>query len=240
MEFEGRTDIPHDTKIPDYVIERIMAKRGKLNVFDHFAPEKTALVVIDMQNFFVAEVETARSICPNINRLADVVRERNGLVAWILLTVAETMDGPSKWPIYHDYFFTPEKMKAHKDGLTEGSDGHQLYPELVVKDGDIVTRKSRFSAFIQGSSDLNDRLQEHGIENLLIAGTATNFCCETSARDAMMIGYRAVMVSDANAARYDEDHLVGLTSFWQSFGDVRTVDECINELLAPGKDRAAG
>ncbi len=39
-----------------------MAKRGKLNVFDRFSPEKTALLVIDMQNFFVAEVETARSI----------------------------------------------------------------------------------------------------------------------------------------------------------------------------------
>lgn len=215
-----------------------MAKRGKLNVFDHFVPEKTALVVIDMQNFFVADVETAQSICPNINRLADVVRARGGLVAWILLTVADEMDGPSKWPIYHDYFFTPEKMKAHKDGLTEGSEGHKLYPDLVVEDGDIVSRKSRFSAFIQGSSDLHDRLQEHGIENLLIAGTATNFCCETSARDAMMIGYRAVMVSNANAARYDEDHLAGLTSIWQSFGDVRSVDECIDELVVPAPNSA--
>ncbi len=65
----------------------------------------------------------------------------------------------------------------------------------------------------------------------MIAGTATNFCCETSARDAMMIGYRVVMVSDANAARYDEDHIVGLTTVWQSFGDVRTMHDCINELL---------
>ncbi len=231
--------MPHNVEIPDYVIERIMAKRGKLNVFDHFEPEKTALVVIDMQNFFVAEVETARSICPNINRLAEAVREKGGVVAWVLLTVADEVDGPSKWPIYHDYFFTPEKMKAHKDALTEGCEGHALYPDLVVEDGDIVSRKSRFSAFIQGSSDLGDQLRESGIENLLIAGTATNFCCETSARDAMMIGYRTVMVSDANAARYDEDHLVGLTSIWQSFGDVRTVDECISELLAPGAEGEA-
>jgi hypothetical protein len=39
------------------------------------------------------------------------------------------------------------------------------------------------------------------------------------------------MVSDANAARYDEDHLAGLTSFYQSFGDVRTTDEVLDELL---------
>jgi len=231
--------MPHNVEIPDYVIERIMAKRGKLHVFDHFDPAKTALVVIDMQNFFVAEVETAISICPNINRLADDLRAKGGVVAWVQLTVAEEMGGPSLWPIYHDYFFTDAKMNAHKDGLTLGSEGHAMFPDLEVKEEDIISLKSRFSTFIQGSSDLHDRLQERGIENLLIAGTATNFCCETSARDAMMIGYRCVMVSDANAARYDEDHLVGLTSIWQSFGDVRDVDDCINILLADQADAVA-
>ena len=154
--------MPHDLKIPDYVIERIMAKRGRLNVFDRFDPSKTALVVIDMQNFFVAEVDTAKSICPNINRLADAVRARGGVVAWVLLTVAEEMDGPSLWPIYHDYFFTPAKMKAHKDGLTEGSEGHRLYETLEVREEDLIARKSRFSTFIQGSSDLDERLRARG------------------------------------------------------------------------------
>ena len=46
--------MPHNVKIPDYVIERIMAKRGKLEVFDHFAADKTAFLVVDMQNFYVA------------------------------------------------------------------------------------------------------------------------------------------------------------------------------------------
>ena len=59
--------MPHNVEVPDYVIERIMAKRGKLHVFDKFDPTKTALIVIDMQNFFVAEVETAISICPNLS-----------------------------------------------------------------------------------------------------------------------------------------------------------------------------
>ena len=231
--------MPHDIKFPDYVMERIIAKRGRLNVFDRFDPAKTALVVIDMQNFFVAEIASARSICPNINRLAEAVRGRGGVVAWVLLTVADELGGESKWPIYHDYFFTPEKMKAHKDGLSEGSEGHKLYAALNVADDDLIARKSRFSTFIQGSSDLHERLAQRGIENMIIAGTATNFCCETSARDAMMIGYRVVMASDANAARYDEDHLVGLTTVWQSFGDVRTVDECIDVLLAPEAGAAA-
>lgn len=228
--------MPHRVEIPDYVIERIMAKRGKLHVFETFVPKKTALVVIDMQNFFVEEVETAISICPNINLVARDLRKKGGLVAWVQLTVAEKHGGASAWPIYHDYFFTDSKMKAHKDGLTDGSNGHALFKDLEVLPEDIVCKKNRFSTFIQGSSNLHERLQARGIENLLIAGTATNFCCETSARDAMMIGYRVVMISDANAARYDEDHLVGLTTIWQSFGDVRSAEDCINSLLITPKD----
>jgi len=223
--------MPHKVEIPDYVIERIMAKRGRLNVFDKFDPTQTALVVIDMQNFFVAEVETARSICPNINKLAAHLREAGGSVAWVLMNLADEPNAPTKWPIYHEYFFTPEKMRVHKDNLTAGSEGQKLYPDLVPANGDIYADKKRFSAFIQGSSDLDEQLRARGIENVLIAGTVTNFCCETSARDAMMLGYRVVMVSDCNAARYDEDHIVGLTTVWQSFGDVRSMDDCINDIL---------
>ena len=226
--------MPHPLSIPQYVLDRIEAKRGRLAVFEHFEPAHTALVVIDMQNFFVAEVASAQSIVPNINRLAEVVRRRGGLVAWVLLTVADAPGGPSKWPIYHDYFFTVAKMQAHKGGLTEGSEGHRLYPALEVRAEDIIARKSRFSAFIQGSSDLDGRLRARGIENLLVCGTATNMCCESTARDAMMIGYRTVMVHDANAARYDDDHLAGLTSFWQSFGDVRSTNDVIETLLGAG------
>lgn len=224
--------MPHALNIPQYVLDRIETKRGRLNVFENFDPVKTALVVIDMQNFYVEEVETAISIVPNINRLATTMRAKGGLVAWVLLTVASEKDGPSTWPIYHDYFFTEAKMNAHKNALTEGNPRHALYPALEVKDEDIICRKNRFSAFIQGSSDLDARLRERGIENILFAGTATNMCCESSARDAMMIGYRAVMVHDANAARYDDDHMAGLTSFWQSFGDVRSTDDVIENLLA--------
>jgi ureidoacrylate peracid hydrolase len=65
----------------------------------------------------------------------------------------------------------------------------------------------------------------------LVAGTATNFCCETSARDAMMLDYRVVMVHDANAARYAEDHAVGFATVFQSFGDVMSVEQVVHELL---------
>ena len=90
--------------------------------------------------------------------------------------------------------------------------------------------KRRFSPFVVGASDLHEKLQEMGVENLIVAGTATNMCSESTARDAMMLDYKVVMVEDANAARYDDDHLAGLTSFYQSFGDVRKTDDVIGML----------
>ncbi|MCH7696315.1 MAG: cysteine hydrolase [Proteobacteria bacterium] len=223
----------HDVEIPSYVIERIMAKRGRLEVFDHFEPEKTALLVIDMQNFYVTEVATAQGIVPNINRLAEAVRSSGGKVFWVVMTVSDKAGAPSKWPLYHDYFFTPEKGRNHKESLTEGAEKHELYAELDVKKGDEFAHKTRFSPFVIGASDLHERLQAAGIENLIVTGTATNMCSESTARDAMMLDYKVVMVIDANAARYDEDHLAGLTSFYQSFGDVRTTDKTIKMLSHP-------
>ena len=82
------------------------------------------------------------------------------------------------------------------------------------------------------SSNLESILRARHIRNLVIAGTATNMCCETTARDAMMLDYRVIMVSDANAARYDEDHAAGLNSFYQSFGDVRTTGDMLDRVLA--------
>ena len=101
--------MPHNIEIPDYVIERIMAKRGKLNVFDRFEAAKTAFLVIDMQNFYVTEVDTAISIVPNINRIATACREKGVPVIWVIMTVADEVGAPSQWRLYHEYFFTDAK-----------------------------------------------------------------------------------------------------------------------------------
>jgi Amidases related to nicotinamidase len=222
---------------PQYVIDRVMAKRGQLNVFDRFDPVRTALLVIDMQNFYVGEIASVVGIIPNINRIARELRARGGLVAFVGMTAGE--GGTSLWPIYHDYFFTPEKGANHRDQLSEGHPGHEFHADLDIRQGDVIVYKSRFSPFIAGASNIEDVLRARGIDSLIVTGTATNMCCESAARDAMMRDYKVVMVSDANGARYPEDHLAGLTSFFQSFGDVRTTDEVINDLLRPEHAKTA-
>ena len=214
---------------PQYVIDRVLAKRGKLTVYERFDPARTALLVIDMQNFYVGEIESVVGIIPNINRLARGLHDKGGAVYWVGMSAGA--DGRSDWPIYHDYFFTPEKGANHRDQLSPGHPGHAFHADLDIRPDDEIVYKNRFSPFIAGASDLEPRLQARGVENLIVAGTATNMCCESAARDAMMRDYKVIMVADANGARYPEDHLAGLTSFYQSFGDVRDTDEVLNQVL---------
>ncbi len=215
---------------PDYVIERVLAKRGRLTVFDRFDPKRTALLVVDMQNFYVGEIASVVGIIPNINRIAANLRAKGGAVVWLGMSAGA--GGQSRWSVYHDHFFTPEKGANHRDQLSPGHAGHEFHKGLAIEPGDTIVYKSRFSPFIAGASNIQDVLKARGIDSLIVTGTATNMCCESAARDAMMLDYKVIMVSDANAARYPEDHLAGLTSFYQSFGDVRTTDEVINDVLA--------
>jgi ureidoacrylate peracid hydrolase len=101
-----------------------------------------------------------------------------------------------------------------------------------VRETDRVVDKTRFSAFIEGSSTLESVLRRDGVETLLVTGTVTNTCCESTARDAMMLNFRVVMISDGNAARTDAAHNAALQNFYLSFGDVMTAGEAESCLRA--------
>jgi ureidoacrylate peracid hydrolase len=109
-------------------------------------------------------------------------------------------------------------------------EGHALWPELDVRPQDGQVVKKRFSAFIEGSSNISPYLLERGFDTVLIGGTATNVCCESSARDAMMLNFKVTMVADALATYSDAEHNASLATFYSIFGDVQTVDEAIAAL----------
>ena len=90
--------------------------------------------------------------------------------------------------------------------------------------------KNRYSALVPGSSPLERTLRSRGLSNLLIAGTKTNVCCEATGRDAMMLDYRVVMVSDCLGALSDDEHRASLETFIQQFGDVMPSSEVISIL----------
>jgi ureidoacrylate peracid hydrolase len=223
----------HRLSIPQSVVDRVVARRGREHVDDALDPAKTALVVVDMQNAFMlpgvahALCPMAEKIVPNINRLAHAVRMTGGTVIWIKTTFKD--DALKNWSTYFE-MVKPEQGARRVAALTAGSKGHELWAALDVRADDLIVEKNRFSAFIQGSSNLAEVLRERGLDTVLITGTVTNVCCESTARDAMMLNFKTIMVTDGNAAVTDEDHNASLCAFYLTFGDVMPTDMLVTCL----------
>jgi ureidoacrylate peracid hydrolase len=73
-------------------------------------------------------------------------------------------------------------------------------------------------------------LRGRGLDTVVVTGTVTSVCCESTARDAMMINFRTIMVTDANASHTDEEHNASLIAFYLSFGDIMPTDLLISCL----------
>jgi ureidoacrylate peracid hydrolase len=224
----------HPTALPPEIAARILARRGRLHVHDRLDPARTALVVIDMQDTFTApgatlEVPMARAIVPAINRMAAALRAAGGTVAWVRSAFPPSA---RDWTGFFERLLPPALAARVRGELQHGGAGYGFTPGLEVAAGDLHADKDRFSAFLPGACPLPDMLRARGIDTVLIAGTLTNVCCESSARDAMMENFRVVMLSDANATRSDAEHMGALVTIALSFGDVQTVDEATGFLAA--------
>jgi ureidoacrylate peracid hydrolase len=222
----------HKINIPDHITKRVLKRRGKLHIYDRLAGRSTALVVVDLQNIFMApgmplEVPAAREIVPNVNRLAAAVRAAGGTVVWVQMTG----EGMQAWGCYYERL-GPAMQKEIAANIARGTEGHALWDDLDVRPGDLTVEKTRYSVFIQGASELDQALKRRGIDTVVVVGTLTNVCCESTARDAMMLNYRTVLVSDANAALSDEEHNMSLANMLTTFGDVLSTDEVLAALAA--------
>jgi ureidoacrylate peracid hydrolase len=213
----------------------ILAKVGRSKHFvEQIDPRRTAHLVVDMQNGFMApgapvEVAQARGVVDEINRISGALREAGGLNVFIQYTTPGPND-PS-WSNFAARL--GPGADAHRDAFLPGTHHWQLWPGLDVRDGDLAVEKKRFSAFVQGSSELHAILQDRGIDTVIVTGTMTNCCCESTARDAMQLNYRVIFVPDANAASTEEEHAATLHSMGRIFADLRTSDELVELLAAP-------
>jgi len=218
----------HKVEIRREIVERVLARRGRLHLYDSLDPKRTALLVIDMQNAFVApgapiEVPAARTIVAPINRLAAALRKRGVPVIWVL---HENQGDGRDWAGFFDAFVAPGRRADAAAALAAGAELQKLYPELETAPTDLRVAKNRYSAFIK--NDFETKLRERGIDTLLIAGTKTNVCVECTARDAMMLDYKVVLISDCTAALSDDEHRATLENMIQQFGDVLTGHEALH------------
>lgn len=219
----------HNVTIRQEIIDRVLARRGRLHLFDRLDALRTALIVIDMQTTFCepgapAEVPASRGIVDNINRLSAGLRQLAVPIIWVLHANIRH-DDRSDWELFFGHFVADDVRTRTIDSLAPGR--QTVWQELKVANRDITIVKNRYSALIPGSSTLERVLRNLGIDTVLIVGTKTNVCCEATARDAMMLDFKVVMVSDACAALSDDEHRASLETIIQQFGDVMTVDEVL-------------
>lgn len=224
----------HDVTVRQEIVDRVLSRRGRYHLYDALDPGRTAFVVVDMQNMFCepgapAEVPASRGVCGNINRLAGEVRALGGLVIWIT-SAATFANGKSDWESFIRNFVAEEVRERTIEAMKPGGHGEQIWRELEPDDRDLFVRKNRYSALTPGASMLQSVLASHRIRNVLIGGTKTNVCCESTSRDAMQLDYRVVMVEDCNAALSDDEHRAALENIIQQFGDVMTTDEVVAAL----------
>lgn len=210
----------HDWSIEEREYLRQEERRGRRHAFASLDPPRTALVVVDVVDFFIDENDYTRGIVPRINELADALRRAGGTVAWVV---------PAPWE--------PSAMKAellgprieelyrHSGGT--GSPRERVWTELDTDDTDVFVEKTASSAFFPGRCPLHEILQDRGIDTVLITGTLANVCCEATARDAHTLDYRTIMVADANAARRDQDLNATLYTIYRSYGDVRSTADLV-------------
>ena len=227
--------------MPDWAVTRATGRRGTAHPFAALEGPRTALVVIDLQVGYMharggyMDCAAARDTVPAVNRLAAALRTAGGVVAW----VQNTHDASclETWTVQQS-MNAADSNALRNAAMTEGAEGHALWPGLDVLPRDLRVLKRRYSAFIAGTCDLATRLRDRGVDTVLIAGTLTNVCCDSSARDAMMLDFRTVMVSDACAATSTEEHDAALAAFYATFGDVMDTAFVCARLAAPRSQAA--
>lgn len=214
----------HQVSIPAEILSRARLQRGgRDHLFDWLDLSRTAHIIVDLQNGFVregapVEVPLTREIIAPVNAISHAVREGGGVNAFLRFTYDAHEKLP--WHAFYDGYMSQAQVALTKEAFTPGAFDFELWPDLDVAPGDLILNKTRFSGFIPGTCDLHEALQARNIDTLIITGTLTNCCCESSARDALQMGYKIIFISDANATLSDAEHNAALISMASIFADV--------------------
>lgn len=192
-------------------------------------PQRMALINVDMQNCFVHNSPIAApdglELLARINHLAAVCRTAGMPV--IHTSHVLRPDGSNMGVL--------AEIGPVKDGIiNKGSESAALHKDLVVAPQDILLEKPRFGAFY--STDLDMILRTRGIDTVIIAGIATNVCCETTAREAMVRDFRVFFLSDGTTtfgmgdASGAELQKATLATLGMVFAHILTLDEMIGKI----------
>ena len=180
--------------------------------------KKTALLVMDIQNDFVEEgaIIEVKGIRKNIAKFIEFINKmrEKGITVIYTKHIFDLINNPIEAKLF---------PFLAKDGLRDNTRGSEIYEALKPLDKDIVVKKRRYDAFV--GTDLELILKAKGIENVIITGTMTNACCESTARTAMMKDFNVLFCSDLTFTSDPEIQKNTLKNISTHFGKVMTSEE---------------
>ncbi|HID93079.1 MAG TPA: cysteine hydrolase [bacterium (Candidatus Stahlbacteria)] len=184
---------------------------------------KAALLVIDMQNFFLDPksptfVEGGLAIIPNVQKLIQAFRLNNRPVIYTahVHKSAELDGGILAW--------------WWQGICIEGTPEAKIHPDIAPLPEEKVIYKRRYSAFYNTELDVVLRCLK--IEDIVVSGIMTNICCESTTRDAYFRDYRIFFIADATGSVNEELHLATLKNVAFGFAYVATIDEIMEQIRA--------
>lgn len=212
---------PHAWHVAERELARHEARRGRRHAYESLDPRRTALVVVDMVAFFVEGDPVRLGIVPNITAIAERLRSLGGTVAWVLPAVLEE---PTPQAIE---FYGPDVARTYAGSGGHGPLRDRLWHGFAPHDDDLVVEKTSAGAFFPGRCPLPVLLEARGVDTVVVTGTVTSVCVESTVRDARTLGYRVVLVADGCGDVSDEAHNATLRTVYRSFGDVRSTADVL-------------
>jgi ureidoacrylate peracid hydrolase len=196
-------------------------------------PPHTALLVIDMQNDFIAEggliskdgrdTSEAKRLADRLPPFIDAARAAGVLIVFVR-NVYSTDNN-----LYLSDSWLEHAARRRKGGYTSipvcaaGSWQGDFYGDVRPQAGDAVVTKHRYSAF--HGTDLDTILRSNGIRTVIVTGVVSNVCVETSAREAFVRDYYVVAPYDGAAAYVLADHEATMSNIDRFFGQISTLEE---------------
>jgi bifunctional isochorismate lyase/aryl carrier protein len=180
-----------------------------------FTPASSALLVLDMQNYFLypashAYIPSAEAIIPGIKTLIQSYRSQAQPVIFTR-HVNTPQDAASMGRWWYDL-------------IAEDSPLSQIIPELEVGDSPVLL-KNQYDAFF--NTDLEGRLREKGVTKVLVSGVMTHLCCETTARSAFMRGFDVFALVDGMASYNAQFHQASLLNLAHGFATLLLMGEAL-------------
>ena len=190
------------------------------------APDRAALVVVDMQNFVCSPTDGRslpgmEKVVEKINQLVDFCHNINIPVIWLRQNF-NRINGKDDAGLYSAFHKSPLARGMYNQGADT-----DIYPAMHLNKNDHVLLKNRYSAFAPGSSFLDSLLTELSRNQLILCGVATNVCVESTARDAMQKNYQVILASDAATAFDEVIHQVSLINIKLFYGDIMETEEIL-------------